>query len=63
VAIVIGLMAATWLLLRWFLGTWGDRASFGDMYGVTNTLFSGLAFTLLVLTLLMQKEELSLQRQ
>ena len=56
-------MAATWLLLRWFLGTWGDRASFGDMYGVTNTLFSGLAFTLLVLTLLMQKEELSLQRQ
>lgn len=63
VTVVIGLMAATWLLLRWFLVSWGDQASFGDMYGVTNTLFSGLAFALLVLTLLMQKEELSLQRR
>ncbi|HCS20122.1 MAG TPA: hypothetical protein DIW47_06090 [Bacteroidetes bacterium] len=34
----------------------------GDLFGGVNSLFSGLAFAGLIVTLLMQKEELSLQR-
>lgn len=45
-----------------------DREGFnggtlGDSFGIVNSLFSGLAFALLIYTALMQKEELELQRQ
>lgn len=36
---------------------------FGDSFGALNTLFSGLAFAGLVITLLMQRYELKLQRE
>jgi hypothetical protein len=36
---------------------------FGDTFGMTNTLFSGLAFAALITALLLQKKELGLQRQ
>lgn len=35
---------------------------FGDMFGAVNALFSGLAFAGLILTLILQRNELSLQR-
>lgn len=38
-------------------------ASFGDMFGATTSLFSGLAFLGLIATLVMQGRELSLQRE
>lgn len=38
-----------------------QRGSFGDMFGAINTLFSGLAFAALIVTVLMQREELKLQ--
>jgi hypothetical protein len=38
-------------------------AAFGDMFGALNTLFSGLAFGGLVVTLVMQMRELGLQRE
>lgn len=43
---------------------WGEdgRGTIGDMFGAVNALFSGLAFAGLIITLLYQKEELSLQR-
>ena len=44
------------------LDTWEHRGQFGDMFGVANTLFSGLAFAALTYTLLLQRRELSLQR-
>ncbi|WP_137719367.1 putative phage abortive infection protein [Methylobacillus flagellatus] len=40
-----------------------EKAEFGDMYGVVNALFSGLAFSGLIYTALLQKEELKLQRK
>lgn len=35
---------------------------FGDSFGIITSLFSGLAFTGMIVTILLQKEELSLQR-
>lgn len=41
---------------------WGERGSFGDMFGSINALFSGLAFAGLFFTVLLQRQELQLQR-
>ena len=41
-----------------------DKAGlFGDSFGVLNSLFSGLAFAGIIVTVLLQKEELKLQRK
>ena len=40
-----------------------ERGTFGDMFGAVNALFSGLAFAGLIVTLMMQHEELGLQRK
>ena len=37
--------------------------TFGDTYGALNTLFSGLAFAILIITMLMQRQELKAQRE
>jgi hypothetical protein len=60
-ALVAGTIVFNWLSLRGH--AWEARGSFGDMFGMANTIFSGLAFALLILTVLMQKEELELQRK
>jgi hypothetical protein len=39
-----------------------ERGAFGDQFGSLNTLFTGLAFSLLICTTLMQSRELKLQR-
>lgn len=41
---------------------WEERGQFGDMFGVVNALFSGLAFAGLIYTAMMQRIELKLQR-
>ena len=41
----------------------GGAGVFGDSFGALNTLFSGLAFAGIILTIFMQKEELKLQRK
>ncbi len=41
----------------------GKAGSLGDMFGMSNALFSGLALAFVVFTLFMQKEELKLQRE
>lgn len=38
------------------------RGTFGDMFGAINALFSGLAFASLIYAILLQREELRLQR-
>lgn len=40
-----------------------SRGELGDMFGTVNALFSGFAFAALIYTLLLQKEELGLQRK
>lgn len=39
-----------------------DRGTYGDMFGMANALFSGLAFAGILITILMQRKELKLQR-
>jgi hypothetical protein len=41
----------------------GDRGTFGDMFGAVNALFSGLAFAGLICTLVVQMQELKAQRE
>ncbi|AQV15442.1 hypothetical protein [Acinetobacter pittii] len=40
-----------------------NYGTFGDSYGALNTLFSGLAFATLIITLILQRKELQLQRK
>lgn len=41
---------------------WENRGQLGDSFGGLNTLFSGLAFSGIIFTILLQRRELSLQR-
>jgi hypothetical protein len=45
------------------LDDWQSRGTLGDMFGVVNALFSGLALAGIVIAILLQSEELALQRQ
>lgn len=61
---VIGtLWCGSWLLIDYNIENSTNRGEFGDKFGAINSLFSGLAFLGLIVTLLFQKEELELQRQ
>ena len=59
---VIALWVASWYYIDKCLPP-DDRGVFGDKFGAVNSLFSGLAFAGLIITLLFQKEELQLQRK
>lgn len=66
----IFICACLFVLLCW-VGNWrlyefvgSDSAgAIGSIFGVTNTLFSGLAFAALIVSIRMQNEELKLQRE
>ena len=60
VVCVIVMWASTFLLL---LLPEGNQGTYGDMFGAVNALFSGLAFAGLIITLILQRKELSLQRE
>lgn len=44
------------------IDNWNDRASFGDLFGGINALFSGLALAGIIYTIFLQRKELNLQR-
>ncbi len=46
----------------YFMQPPADRASFGEMFGAVNALFSGLAFADIICAILLQREDLALQR-
>lgn len=52
-----------WGLVWVFLLPVADRGTIGDMFGVVNALFSGLAFAGIIFTVLLQSRELQLQRR
>lgn len=60
---VLTLWLLCWALLVTFIDKADERGQFGDMFGVVNALFSGLAFGGIIVTILLQKEELKLQRE
>ena len=58
---VISIWALTFVLYSFFCSM-EERGQFGDMFGAVNALFSGLAFAGLIITLILQKRELTFQR-
>lgn len=59
---VVIFWSATFLLYC-FIKCPNDRGTFGDMFGAVNALFSGFAFAGVILTLIMQHNELKFQRE
>lgn len=66
------LIAASFVLAFWVasfawiylcVGNWEVRGQLGDMFGAVNSLFSGLAFAGLIVTLILQRKDLNLQRE
>ena len=61
--LVFVLWGGGFLVLRYgLIGDWETRAQAGDTFGGITSLFSGLAFAGLIVTLWMQRHELRLQR-
>lgn len=56
------LVILIWIFAGFILIKLDDPGKFGDMYGALNTLFTGLAFALLIYTAKLQRDELELQR-
>lgn len=66
--LVIGLWATCWIVVANWCTTdydtrWSTRGQFGDMFGVVNALFSGLAFAGLIITIAQQNHALRIQQQ
>ncbi|WGK64107.1 hypothetical protein [Croceiramulus getboli] len=57
--LVLGVVAFNWFAFNQL----PNRGEYGDMFGAANTLFSGLAFGGIIVTILLQGKELSLQRE
>ena len=66
IAIFAGAIVTVWgvygIVAYRSLGDWQERGTFGDMFGALNALFAGLAFAGLIVAILLQREELKLQR-
>jgi phosphotransferase system glucose/maltose/N-acetylglucosamine-specific IIC component len=63
--LLVAAYAAFLIWVTWPIGelSIGKSGVFGDSFGVLNALFSGLAFSILIVTVLLQREELRLQRE
>jgi len=62
-ACLIAVQALLGLAVYLALPGWTERGQFGDMFGIVNTLFSGLAFAGVIYAILLQREDLALQRE
>lgn len=60
---VLLIFSLLWALIRYWYPIPSTASEFGDSFGAANTLFSALAFAFLIVTVIMQKNELSLQRE
>lgn len=63
VACIVGVQILGGLAVYAFLPDWETRGQFGDMFGVVNSIFSGLAFAGVIYAILLQREDLALQRE
>lgn len=61
--VILVIWGVSWIFLDMKIINPNERGVFGDKFGAVNSLFSGLAFAGLIITLFFQKEELELQRQ
>lgn len=61
-SIILVLWIGSYFIINCFFFT-EEGGSIGDQFGAVNALFSGLAFVGLIVTLIMQRDELGLQRE
>ncbi len=62
--ICIGLSTIVFILfVKWFYGSLSNAGTVGDSFGMLNTIFSGLTFAGLLITIVMQQKELKNQRK
>ncbi len=61
--IILFIIVVTPVIIYFSFDSWTDRGTFGDLFGIVNALFSGLAFAGIIYTILLQRSELKLQRQ
>lgn len=59
--IIIWIVSAVLIMVA--IGDWSHRGTFGDLFGAVNALFSGLAFAGLIFTIVLQKQDLEMQRK
>ncbi|MFT5238430.1 MAG: hypothetical protein ACI9M9_002038 [Flavobacteriaceae bacterium] len=62
IVLVLIIWILSTVLIIFGLDNWSDRGTFGDLFGAVNSLFSGLAFAGLIYTIVLQKQDLKLQR-
>lgn len=62
IILVLVIWILSTVLILFGLDNWSDRGTFGDLFGAVNALFSGLAFAGLIYTIVLQKQDLELQR-
>ena len=62
IVLVLSIWILSTILIIFGLDSWSDRGTFGDLFGAVNALFSGLAFAGLIYTIVLQKQDLELQR-
>lgn len=62
IILILILWALSIVFIVFGLDNWSDRGTFGDAFGAVNALFSGLAFAGLIYTIVLQKEDLKIQR-
>ena len=61
--LVVGIWSASALGLYLFTSDFSKSGTFGDSFGVLNTLFSGLAFAGIIVSIKMQNDEMREQRK
>lgn len=61
-SLLLAISIAFPFIVNHFFCDWGKSGTFGDTFGAINALFSGLAFAGVIVTILIQKSELKLQR-
>lgn len=62
VAVLLVWAASPWVVKR-IVGENGEVGTFGDSFGALTSLFTGLAFVGLIITLRQQKEQIAMQRE
>ncbi|MGC6402326.1 MAG: hypothetical protein ACON4A_02645 [Flavobacteriaceae bacterium] len=62
VLLILVLWAGSGLVIYYLVDNWSDRGTLGDLFGVSNSLFSGLALAGLIFTTYKSRTELLSQR-
>ena len=62
ILLVITVWFLSAIVIFFGLDSWTERGTFGVLFGAVNALFSGLAFAGLIYTIILQKQDLELQR-